>query len=104
MSRTRKLSLRARMLVMLVGVTTVLLLIMGTVSTYLLARRVDGQAAAVAKRLSNTASGAGQGAGAGGRGDWLRGRRGPAALTACRRAADQGHSDDASWRAPSASG
>jgi signal transduction histidine kinase len=31
------------MLVMLIGVTTVLLVIMGTVSTYLLARRVDGQ-------------------------------------------------------------
>jgi signal transduction histidine kinase len=55
-SRTRKLSLRARMLVMLVGVTTVLLLIMGTVSTYLLARRVDGQAAAAAKRLSVAAT------------------------------------------------
>jgi len=56
MSRTRKLSLRARMLVMLVGVTTVLLLIMGTVSTYLLARRVDGQAVAVAKHLSTAAA------------------------------------------------
>ena len=56
MSRTRKLSLRARMLVMLVGVTTVLLLIMGTVSTYLLASRVDGQAAAVARHLSTTAT------------------------------------------------
>ncbi len=56
MSRTRKLSLRARMLVMLVGVTTVLLLVMGTVSTYLLARRVDGQAAAAARHLSTTAT------------------------------------------------
>src|ERR1700727_1973613 len=56
MSRTRKLSLRARMLVMLVGVTTVLLLIMGTVSTYLLANRVDGQAAAVARHLGATAT------------------------------------------------
>jgi signal transduction histidine kinase len=56
MSRTRKLSLRARMLVVLVGVTTVLLLVMGTVSTYLLARRVDGQTAAVAKHLSTAAS------------------------------------------------
>ena len=33
MSRTRRLSLRARMMVMLIGVTTILLLIMGTVST-----------------------------------------------------------------------
>ena len=56
MSRTRRLSLRARMLVMLVGVTTVLLLIMGTVSTYLLAQRVNAQAAAVDKRLSDLAS------------------------------------------------
>jgi signal transduction histidine kinase len=56
MSRTRRLSLRARMLVMLVGVTTVLLLIMGTVSTYLLASRVDGQAAAVNKHLAAAAS------------------------------------------------
>ena len=56
MSRTRRLSLRARMLVMLVGVTTVLLLIMGTVSTYLLAQRVNAQAAAVDKRLSVVAS------------------------------------------------
>jgi signal transduction histidine kinase len=42
-SRSRALSLRARMLVMLIGVTTVLLVVMGTVSTFLLARRVDGQ-------------------------------------------------------------
>jgi signal transduction histidine kinase len=56
MSRTRRLSLRARMLVMLVGVTTVLLLIMGTVSTYLLARRVDGQAAAVNRHLEDAAA------------------------------------------------
>jgi signal transduction histidine kinase len=43
MSGTRRLSLRGRMLVMLVGVTTILLVVMGTVSTYLLARRVDAQ-------------------------------------------------------------
>ncbi|MGO8956970.1 MAG: ATP-binding protein [Streptosporangiaceae bacterium] len=43
MSRTRRLSLRARMLVMLVGVTTILLLIMGTVSTILFVHRVDRQ-------------------------------------------------------------
>jgi signal transduction histidine kinase len=43
MSATRRLSLRGRMLVMLVGVTTILLVVMGTVSTYLLARRVDAQ-------------------------------------------------------------
>ena len=42
MSRARRLSLRARMLVIIVGVTTILLLIMGTVSTYLFVRRVDG--------------------------------------------------------------
>jgi signal transduction histidine kinase len=56
MTTTRKLSLRARMLVMLVGVTTVLLLIMGVVSTYLLSRRVDNQSAAAEKRLSVAAS------------------------------------------------
>jgi signal transduction histidine kinase len=50
--RTRKLSLRARMLVMLVGVTTVLLLIMGIVSTYLLSRRADTQTATAEKHLS----------------------------------------------------
>jgi len=53
MSRTRRLSLRARMLVMLIGVTTVLLLVMGTVSTYLLARRVDAQIAASSSHLAN---------------------------------------------------
>ena len=52
MSRTRRLSLRARMLVMLIGVTTVLLLVMGTVSTYLLARRVDAQVAASSSHLT----------------------------------------------------
>jgi signal transduction histidine kinase len=39
------------MLVMLVGVTTLLLLIMGTVSTYLLARRVDGEIATINGKL-----------------------------------------------------
>jgi two-component system OmpR family sensor kinase len=39
------------MLVMLVGVTTLLLLVMGTVSTYLLARRVDAQIAALSAAL-----------------------------------------------------
>src|ERR1700739_3984273 len=53
MSRTRRLSLRARMLVLLIGVTTVLLLVMGTVSTYLLARRVDAQVAASSNHLIN---------------------------------------------------
>ena len=48
----RKLSLRARMLIVLVGVTTLLLLIMGVVSTFLLGRRVDNQVAAVDKRLT----------------------------------------------------
>jgi signal transduction histidine kinase len=43
-SSTRsRLSLRARMLVLLVGVTTALLLVMGTVSSYLLAHLVGGQ-------------------------------------------------------------
>jgi signal transduction histidine kinase len=56
MSRTRRLSLRARMLVMLIGVTTVLLLVMGTVSTYLLARRVDAQIAATSAHLNDAAT------------------------------------------------
>ena len=43
MSKTRRLSLRARMLVIVVGVTTILLLIMGTVSTVVLIHRVDKQ-------------------------------------------------------------
>jgi signal transduction histidine kinase len=41
MSRTRRLSLRARMMVMLIGVTTILLLIMGTVSTAVFIQRAD---------------------------------------------------------------
>ncbi|HTZ94436.1 MAG TPA: HAMP domain-containing sensor histidine kinase, partial [Streptosporangiaceae bacterium] len=56
MSRTRRLSLRARILVMLIGVTTVLLLVMGTVSTLLLARRVDGQVAATSAHLTQAAA------------------------------------------------
>jgi signal transduction histidine kinase len=55
MSRTRRLSLRARMLVIIIGVTTILLLIMGTVSTYLFIRRVDGQTAAATRRLNQLA-------------------------------------------------
>ncbi len=43
MSSARRLSLRARMLVLLVGVTTALLLVMGMVSSYLLAHLVDEQ-------------------------------------------------------------
>jgi len=54
--RSRGMSLRARMLVMLVGVTTVLLLIMGTVSTYLMARRVDGQLATIGRHLAGVAA------------------------------------------------
>src|SRR5580692_6734096 len=51
----RRLSLRARMLVMLVGVTTILLLLMGTISTYLLSRRVDGQTATIDRHLDTLA-------------------------------------------------
>jgi signal transduction histidine kinase len=43
MSGSRRLSLRARMLVLLIGVTTMFLLIMGTVSTVILARNVTRQ-------------------------------------------------------------
>jgi signal transduction histidine kinase len=42
-SGSRRLSLRARMLVLLIGVTTIFLLTMGTVSTVILARNVTGQ-------------------------------------------------------------
>ena len=42
--RRRKLSLRGRMLVMLVAVTVILLLIMGTVSAYLVTNRANAQA------------------------------------------------------------
>ena len=45
MSRTRRLSLRARMMVMLIGITTILLLIMGTVSTAVFIDRVDKESA-----------------------------------------------------------
>ena len=55
MSRARRLSLRARMLVIIVGVTTILLLIMGAVSTYLFVGRVDGQTAGATKRLNQLA-------------------------------------------------
>jgi signal transduction histidine kinase len=55
MSRARRLSLRARMLVIIVGVTTILLLIMGTVSTYLFVGRVDGQTATATRRLNQLA-------------------------------------------------
>lgn len=43
MSGRRRLSLRARMLVLLIGVTTIFLLTMGTVSTVILARNVTEQ-------------------------------------------------------------
>jgi signal transduction histidine kinase len=55
MSTTSRLSLRGRLLVLLVGVTTVLLMVMGTVSTYLLARRVDAQIAQADANLSTQA-------------------------------------------------
>jgi signal transduction histidine kinase len=42
-SGSRRLSLRARMLVLLIGVTTIFLLTMGTVSTVILARNVTSQ-------------------------------------------------------------
>ena len=45
MSRTRRLSLRARMMVMLIGITTILLLIMGSVSTAVFIDRVDKESA-----------------------------------------------------------
>ena len=61
MSATRRLSLRARLLVMLVGVTTVLLVVMGTVSSYLLAHLVDGQisqaTAVLREHITNLAKG-----------------------------------------------
>ncbi len=61
MSATRRLSLRARLLVMLVGVTTVLLVVMGTVSSYLLAHLVDGQisqaTAVLREHIANLAKG-----------------------------------------------
>jgi two-component system OmpR family sensor kinase len=43
MARSRKLSLRARMLVLLVGVTTMFLLVMGLVSTVVLANKVAAE-------------------------------------------------------------
>ena len=52
----RKLSLRGRMLVMLVAVTVVLLLIMGTVSAYLVTTRAHAQTASGDQRLSGAAT------------------------------------------------
>jgi len=52
----RKLSLRGRMLVMLVAVTVVLLLIMGTVSAYLVTTRARAQSASGDQRLSAAAA------------------------------------------------
>src|ERR1022692_2605393 len=43
MKRPQRLSLRARMLVLLISVTTIFLLIMGLVSATVLSRRLDGQ-------------------------------------------------------------
>jgi signal transduction histidine kinase len=43
MKRPQRLSLRARMLVLLISVTTIFLLIMGLVSAVVLSRRLDGQ-------------------------------------------------------------
>jgi two-component system OmpR family sensor kinase len=56
MPRDRKLSLRGRMLVMLVAVTVVLLLIMGTVSAYLVTTRAHAQTASGDQRLSAAAT------------------------------------------------
>ena len=56
MRRDRKLSLRGRMLVMLVAVTVVLLLIMGTVSAYLVTTRAHAQTTSGDLRLSGAAS------------------------------------------------
>ncbi|MGB6453995.1 MAG: ATP-binding protein [Streptosporangiaceae bacterium] len=54
--RRRKLSLRGRMLVMLVAVTIVLLLIMGTVSAYLVSTRANAQAASRNVTLNGAAT------------------------------------------------
>jgi signal transduction histidine kinase len=54
--RRRKLSLRGRMLVMLVAVTIILLLIMGTVSAYLVTNRADAQAASRNATLNGAAT------------------------------------------------
>ena len=56
MRRRRKLSLRGRMLVMLVGVTIVLLLIMGSVSAYLVTSRENAQTASTNVRLNGAAA------------------------------------------------
>ncbi len=52
----RKLSLRGRMLVMLVAVTVILLLIMGTVSAYLVTNRANAQTAARNETLNGAAT------------------------------------------------
>ncbi|MGH3303559.1 MAG: sensor histidine kinase [Streptosporangiaceae bacterium] len=54
--RRRKLSLRGRMLVMLVAVTIILLLIMGTVSGYLVTNRANAQAASRDATLNGAAT------------------------------------------------
>ena len=54
--RDRRLSLRARLLIVLLGVTAVLLVIMGVVSILLLGRRVSQETAAVDKRLTTLAA------------------------------------------------
>ncbi len=56
MSRTRRLSLRARMMVMFIGVTTLLLLVMGTVSTIVLIHRVDKQSGAFEASLRSAST------------------------------------------------
>ena len=43
MTTSRRLSLRARMLILLIGVTAVFLLIMGLVTTVVLISRLSGQ-------------------------------------------------------------
>jgi signal transduction histidine kinase len=54
--RRRKLSLRGRMLVMLVAVTVVLLLIMGTISAYLVTNRANAQTASRDVTLNGAAT------------------------------------------------
>src|ERR1700753_1553498 len=57
MATARRLSLRARMLVMLVGVTTILLLLMGAISTFLLSRKVDTQTVSIDRHLETLGTG-----------------------------------------------
>jgi signal transduction histidine kinase len=54
--RRRKLSLRGRMLVMLVAVTVIILVIMGTVSAYLVTNRADAQTASSDVALNGVAT------------------------------------------------